>query len=422
MQKALYDYADAKGELLTRRKAIEEIYNGVEEDIDSELTAELVGDYLFTDTDFINRLASGNRNIFQKMFDEIKYMWKQAHPSSPEAAKLEKLKRAFEKAYRESGEVKGDGTKFSLSDSKQPSWEDLTKKEPIPIVDIKADIQSGTYAEMKAAAIQKATNEGWFDKPHPNDDTNSLIFITPQSFTHAFSNLTYAFGEDTIRCMAHIPKIIKNAVLTNISDPKNSRKMESKVYTFLGAVDGINGVEPVKLTVKEFEFKSLNAMPQKIREYFEKNGIMDRYDSLYDAKALEVVGVEKIKKESDASGSVGGETPRAKSTSDSTISIADLLALVKGDREKYIPKKQNPSEHVQLSLSAEESVEDGTPIITTKQKLTAKQKQYQVELDENKRLQSEALADYDDRIAKAQAEYDSKQDKSTQYATYPFIK
>ena len=116
MQKILYDYADAKGELQTRRKAIEDLYEGVTQDIDSELTAELVGDYLFADQDFINRLASDNRNVFQKMFDEIKYMWKQAHPSSPEAAKLEKLKRAFEKAYKESGEVKGDGgTKYSLS-------------------------------------------------------------------------------------------------------------------------------------------------------------------------------------------------------------------------------------------------------------------------------------------------------------------
>ena len=103
MQKILYDYADSKGELKTRRKAIEDLYKGVTEDIDSELTAELVGDYLFTDQEFINRLANDNRNLFQKIWDEIKYMWKQAHPSSPEAQKLEQLKRAFEKAYEESG-------------------------------------------------------------------------------------------------------------------------------------------------------------------------------------------------------------------------------------------------------------------------------------------------------------------------------
>lgn len=118
MQKALYDYADAKGELQTRRRVMEDLYKGVEEDIDSELTAELVGDYLFTDQDFINRLANDNRNLFQKIWDEIKYMWSQAHPSSPEAAKLEKLKRAFEKAYQESGKYKKNtaesGVQYSL--------------------------------------------------------------------------------------------------------------------------------------------------------------------------------------------------------------------------------------------------------------------------------------------------------------------
>ena len=59
---------------------------------------------------------------------------------------------------------------------------------------------------------------------------------------------------------------------------------------------------------------------------------------LYDAKALEVIGIEGIKKESDASGEVYGKAPEARATSNSDISIAELLKLVKGDAEKYIPK------------------------------------------------------------------------------------
>lgn len=115
MQKILYDYAKSKRELDTRRKAIKDLYKGMKADIDSELTAELVGDYLFTDQEFINRLTNDNRNLFQKMWDEVKYMWKQAHPSSPEAQKLEQLKRAFEEAYKESKGVNGEGVKYSLS-------------------------------------------------------------------------------------------------------------------------------------------------------------------------------------------------------------------------------------------------------------------------------------------------------------------
>ena len=191
---------------------------------------------------------------------------------------------------------------------------------------------------MKAAALKKANDEGWFDAPHYNADTDSLIFITPHSFSHAFNNLSFDFGEDTIRSMAHIPEIIKEAVLVNVSDPKSENRREKKVYTFFGAIEGGNGIEPVQLTVKEFDFTSMKSLPQNIKSYFEKNGIMDKYNNLYDAKALEVIGIEGIKKESDASGRGYGENPHAQATSDSTISIADLLKLVKGKAEKYIPK------------------------------------------------------------------------------------
>ncbi|MBO5097076.1 MAG: hypothetical protein J6B96_02035 [Agathobacter sp.] len=67
-----------------------------------ELTADLVGELIFSDTDFVNRLSVEKPNIFQKLFEEIKYMCKIATAGSQEAKKLEEVKRAFEKAYRES--------------------------------------------------------------------------------------------------------------------------------------------------------------------------------------------------------------------------------------------------------------------------------------------------------------------------------
>jgi hypothetical protein len=50
-----------------------------------------------------------------------------------------------------------------------------------------------------------------------------------------------------------------------------------------------------------------------------------------------VVGIEGVKKESDASGKVNAQSAQARATSDPVISIADLLKLVKGDAKKYIP-------------------------------------------------------------------------------------
>lgn len=229
------------------------------------------------------------------------------------------------------------GAKFSLKDKPSPTYGELISKGPLKVVDIRSKIATGSYKEMKDAAVSLADKGGWFDAPHLNIDTNSFVFLTRKSFTHAFSNLKADFGEDTIRCMAHIPEIINTAVLVKTEPPKNPTKQEVKVYTFLGAIRSMNGIEPVKLTVKEFDYRTIDAAPKNIRNYFKKSGIMESYNSLYDVKALEVIGVEGIKKEPNASGKVYGLNPEAHATFDSKISIEKLFKLVNRDAQKYIP-------------------------------------------------------------------------------------
>ena len=113
LQNVIFEYAKSKGEYQSRLDALTNTYKAVKDaDVNAELTADLVGDYLFTDSDFINHLSTTNRNVFQKIYDEIKYLYKVATAGSKEARELEKVKRAFENAYRESG--KTEGTKLSL--------------------------------------------------------------------------------------------------------------------------------------------------------------------------------------------------------------------------------------------------------------------------------------------------------------------
>lgn len=102
LQNAVKAYATTKGEYQTRYEAVQALYKDVEgANIDNELTADLVGDYLFTDSDFINNLSATKPNIFKKIYDEIKYLYKVATAGSKEARELEKVKRAFDKAYKE---------------------------------------------------------------------------------------------------------------------------------------------------------------------------------------------------------------------------------------------------------------------------------------------------------------------------------
>ena len=128
MQKAVFQYAETKGDVADRRAVLEKLYKGVEgANIDAELTADLVGDYLFTDSDFIRNLSANHRNVFQKIYDEVKYLLKVATAGSKEARELEKVKRAFEKAYRDGGKKAAEdgGTQYSLVtvESVQPKSE-----------------------------------------------------------------------------------------------------------------------------------------------------------------------------------------------------------------------------------------------------------------------------------------------------------
>ena len=102
-------FAKDKGEYDSRMKQLTKLYEGKEgytgEDagakIQKELVADLVGDYLFTDKAFVEKLSTEHRNVFQKIFDEIKYLCKLATAGSKEARQLEKAKKLFQEVYRE---------------------------------------------------------------------------------------------------------------------------------------------------------------------------------------------------------------------------------------------------------------------------------------------------------------------------------
>jgi hypothetical protein len=115
LQNALYEYAQSKGELDSRRAYLTEMYKGMDADIEEELTSDLLGDYLFTDKAFINKLT-GNRTLFQKIYDEVKYLCKRA--TGKELTEIEKVKREFDKAWEQmkvNPEATGGDVQYSLS-------------------------------------------------------------------------------------------------------------------------------------------------------------------------------------------------------------------------------------------------------------------------------------------------------------------
>ena len=115
----LFDYAESKGELASRREAVEAAYRGMDANINEELAAELVGDYLFTNEDFVRQLHREDLTVFEKVWDEIKRMAKMATTGSKEERELAKIEKMFADVYREARGAKNtareDGVRYSMS-------------------------------------------------------------------------------------------------------------------------------------------------------------------------------------------------------------------------------------------------------------------------------------------------------------------
>ena len=164
LQNSIIEYAKAKGDYQGRYDSLAKLYENIEgADINSELTADLVGDYLFTDPDFINNLSTNHRNVFQKIYDEVKYLCKIATAGSKEARELEKVKRAFEKAYRENvnaetdaaaeTEFDNDDVQYSISVTDKNTLDDLNEQVSRGEYDPETNPNGGYYVTYKSMSF-----------------------------------------------------------------------------------------------------------------------------------------------------------------------------------------------------------------------------------------------------------------------------
>lgn len=208
LQIVVTEYAKSKGDYQGRYDALTKLYEGVEgADVNAELTADLVGDYLFTDTDFVRNLSVQHRNVFQKIYDEIKYLCKVVTAGSKEARELEKVKKAFEDAYKAGGKAQGD-TKYSLSyttDNKPVAkietdifdgkFDELTESERIKIV--KNAIKgfrpgipvSGRMINISRKSAEHFTNSDYTDKIRNN---NPKLYEDKLNIAQNMDDVVYA--------------------------------------------------------------------------------------------------------------------------------------------------------------------------------------------------------------------------------------
>lgn len=218
------------------------------------------------------------------------------------------------------------GKRFSLRDTEIPTRNELESKGKINVVDLSKPKTTGTFKERRKMILEEAKEV--IRQPYLNQDTNTLIFITENSYRHIFNNL----GEVQLNAAEHLPELIENAVLTHAEQPTHGSEYATGVYTFFAAAQDGN-VLPVKLKVKEYSYTG-QEIPRNIQEYFA--GHPEDYAAMYDSVVLEVDGIEESPSGSAKDMSHNG--PFLNPDELSTIKIADLLDLVNEKGEKYLPQ------------------------------------------------------------------------------------
>lgn len=196
LQDSVFRYAvakDGQANFDKRLKDFEQLYKGVSEDAKGELTAELVGEYLFTDRDFIKRLSTENRNLFQKVYDEIKHMWKLATAGSREKRELERVKKAFEDAYRDTtkspnkSEAMESEVQHSLSHDSEYMDNAIARNSDLGIVEDAVLAEAKEIRERIAQRMNEIKDKGLVGLP---EDIEGNTYIANSSYDGTEENTT----------------------------------------------------------------------------------------------------------------------------------------------------------------------------------------------------------------------------------------
>lgn len=327
-----------------------------------EIVAKFAEEKLFTDESTVRRLLAEDRNLFQGIYDWIRDALNKLTGTGEEAY-LRNAEKLYAKALRETTAETGRGTQYSFEQQPIPTWEQLGAKPDMHVVDIRESGLKLPYAVERNRILNSAEIQSIYRNPPVNIDTGELIFVTPATLTHSFSNS----GENSIYATKHLREILENAVLTYAEPSRKADDNSTGVYTLFGAVQTETGIQPVKIKVKEYRIGS-SVPKQTIADYFAKEGVVDPYAYAYDERVLALESIEKEEPSSSATANTEQSPPLSHPSSSSTIRVQDLLRLVNSEYQKYVPEMANANintEQYSTGRGLEEIQRDGVqmPVI-----------------------------------------------------------
>lgn len=305
LQDMAIEYAKTKGIYDSKIKNITDSYGDLladESQIKEELTADLVGDFLFNDEHFIENLAVKNKNIFQKIYDYVKHAYKMITSKTDEAKALENLKYQFDKVYNSVFETNDTETRYSIA-GKQGMLNAIKSDTQ----NLELERNYNKAQQMQENGIDNETirqNTGWFQDRNGDwkfEFTDKYMSLKNINFKE---NKTYKLGDilehdilftaypeladynvkfekmDTSGAFRKTENLIR--INTNKLNAKNSKVAieGTMIHEIQHAIQSIEGFEEgrgsrFKLAYYE-SLGEIEADNTKKRYILEKNGKLDR--------------------------------------------------------------------------------------------------------------------------------------------------
>lgn len=410
LQKAIFKYAQSKGDYEGRRKVLDALYKNVKDTtVDYELTADLVGDYLFTEYDFIKSLSTENRNVFQYVFDQIKYVYNLATAGSKEARELEKVMHQFEKALRESAET-SQNVQYHLS-------KDIENFDNSWYNEIKLPATERDRVQSEALTWHTENQGQPFSMPLSNGFTY-LCSLDNDGIVHIYgkekSVNIHEFGgnydnRNTERPDRYVEKF-GNQQGIDIGDNVFDENGQNQIAPIASNGATVQGEGRSNRTGYSKNDTYAYRKPKAIGWHFNEDGSVE---VTYSDGTKEIEYPESTKEVSSTDDAFfDGENPQ------NSLSYEGEKRTLGGsyrfDGKDFLKSDIAP---VAEGVAKNATTTNVAPTEQTLDKKIAKKlKNLQTELENNKRLRDESNADFDEEIASLQAEYDAKKDKNTKVA------
>ena len=236
LSKAVKDYCIAKEGLAAYNKRIKEaesIYSGDENTTpEGEVVADLVGEYLFTDEDFVNNLSASS-DVFERAYNEVKYLAKIAVAGSKEARELEKVKRIFDKVYRQT--VSFDGSADGkVQNSIRKDIVDVNGKEYDSVVALDKEVSKRVLSSPVEMMKYIKQNLVGFRLPvlDENGNTEIIEFAGEKESTYKYRGEDKGWRKNPVLGeLAHTTGDIRKQVVVNLLEVTNESVDNPRGYS-----------------------------------------------------------------------------------------------------------------------------------------------------------------------------------------------